>query len=188
MERRFRTSHQTIHHLYHLERFAAATGVDIARLQKAVEWGAGYGNQARIFRRLHGGRPTQVLMDLPIFSLLQWLYLSTVFGEDEVVLADSERATIHEGLVNIVPVGLSELVGSDADLFVSTWAISETARPAQDHVIEERGWFGARHLLLAHQRATSAFPEAERVGLIAAAQGARVERLRVMRGSQYAFR
>jgi hypothetical protein len=188
MERRFRTSHQTIHHLYHLARFTSATGVDIARLQKVVEWGAGYGNQARIFRRLHGGRPTQVLIDLPLFSLLQWLYLSTVFGEHEVVLADSETSELREGLVNIVPAGLSEIVGSNSDLFVSTWAISETARAAQDHVIKEHGWFGARHLLLAHQRATVSFPEAERVGQIAAAQGARVEPLRVMRGSRYVFR
>jgi hypothetical protein len=188
MERRFRTSHQTIHHLYHLERFVSATTVNVAQLDKVVEWGAGYGNQARVFRRLHGGRPTQILIDLPLFSLLQWLYLSTVFAHEEVLLADSECAAICEGCINIVPVGLSQLVAADTDLFISTWAISEAARPAQDHVIDERDWFGARHLLLAHQRTTRSFPEAERVGQLAAAQEARVEPLRVMRGSRYAFR
>jgi hypothetical protein len=188
MDRSFGTSHQNVHHLYHLKRFVEATGAEPARLGTVVEWGAGYGNQARIFRALHGGTPTQILIDLPLFSLLQWLYLTTVLGPDSVALLDSPERAIEPGRINVVPVGLADAVPRTADLFVSTWALSETARPAQDYVIEEAEWFGARHLLLAHQTADDTFPEAERIGRIAEAAGGRIEPLRVMRGSSYTFR
>jgi hypothetical protein len=183
-----RTSLQAVHHLYHLLRFEAATGVNTSALtDPMVEWGAGYGSFARIYRRHHGGRPTQVLLDLPVFSLLQWLFLSTVFGSDEVVLADRRDHAIVEGLINIVPVAWSDAVPGDTGLFVSTWALSETPAVAQD-VVLNRHWFGARHLLLAHQRASEQFPAAERIGHEAVAAGATSEPVDVLAGSAYVFR
>lgn len=50
--------------------------------------------------------------------------------------------------VNVVPIGLVPELDVDADLFISTWALNESAAPAQQHV-RDRRWFGADALLLA---------------------------------------
>lgn len=141
------TSANTVHHLYHLARFSAETGVDVAALGTVVEWGGGYGNLAKLFRRLHGGGPTYVVVDTPLFSCLQWLYLASVFGTDQVCLADAPGQPLRPGTINLVPVTLAASLAVAADLFVSTWALNESAPAAQDLVVG-RDWFGAAHLLL----------------------------------------
>jgi len=140
------TSSNTIHHVHHLARFTAATGCAPARIERVVEWGGGYGNFAKLFRRLHGGTPTYVIVDTPLFSCLQWLYLASVFGPDQVELIGAGRP-IAEGKLNLVPITAIEQLAPAADLFISTWALNESAPDAQRHVTE-RDWFGARHLLL----------------------------------------
>lgn len=187
MEGSYRTSHSVVHHLYHLLRFATATGADPAAFGRTVEWGAGYGGFARVHRRWHGGRPTQVLIDLPVFSLIQWLYLSTVFGPEAVSLVTSPEATIQPGKISIVPVGLAGAVTGTADLFVSTWALSESAAAAQDFVAGAE-WFGAKHLLLAYQEASPHYPTSSQIGALAEVDGASLEAVGVLRGNRYAFR
>lgn len=187
MDGRYRTSHSVVHHLYHLLRFATATGADPATLERTIEWGAGYGGLARVHRRWHGGRPTQVLIDLPMFCLIQWLYLSTVFGPEEVSLVTAPGTPVEPGKISIVPVGLAEEVSGPADLFVSTWALSECAPPA--HAFVAGGdWFGAKHLLLAYKEVSPHYPASSRIGLLAEADGASLEAVGVLRGSMYAFR
>jgi hypothetical protein len=182
------TSHQSVHQLYHLTRFADATGVRVAGLGGTLlEWGAGYGSLAKLVRRLHGGAPTQVLIDLPVLSLLQWLYLSTVLGPEQVTIIAGPGQAVQEGKVNIVPVGLADAVTGPASLFMSTWALSESGSGAQDYVFA-RDWFGAEHLLLGYQRSAPEFPHAGRVGERAADDGARVEPVGVLAASRYAFR
>lgn len=187
MDGRYRTSHSAAHYMYHLLRFAAATGSDPANFERTVEWGAGYGGFARLHRRWHGGRPTQVLIDLPIFSLIQWLYLSTVFGPEEVSLVTSPGVSIQRGKISIVPVGLADGVSGPADLFVSTWALSESAAPAHSLVASTK-WFEAEHLLLAYQETSHHYPDSSNVGVLAEADGAFLEAVGVLRGSHYAFR
>ncbi len=180
------TSHNTIHHLYHLERFAETTGCALNELTTVVEWGGGYGNLAKIFRRYHGGRPTYLIIDLPLLTCLQWLYLATIFGDDEVALILEPGAPIQPGKINILPVCLIDRVSISADLFVSTWALSESPPQAMDDVAG-RGWFGARRLLVAYQRNSNLHPHAERTGALAAAHGAVIEPIEFVPGSFYAF-
>jgi hypothetical protein len=187
MNKRYRTSSQAIHHLYHLARFTRSAKVELSSLDTVVEWGAGYGNLAKLYRRVHGSTPTQVLVDLPIFSAIQYLYLGTVFGADQVRLLTEPGQAIEPGKITMVPVGLADAVTTPADLFISTWAISESSAAAQRYVAE-RDWFGARRLLLAYQRSNSSFPDAERVGELAVADGATREPVEVLRGNAYAFR
>jgi putative sugar O-methyltransferase len=142
------TSSNTVHHLHHLLRFEEATGRRLSDAGTIVEWGAGYGNLAKLVRRLHGGAPTIVALDTPIFSALQWLYLSAVLGEEHVVLHAAPGQCVAGGRINVVPIGLVHELDVRADLFVSTWALNESTPSAQRHV-RERDWFGARSLLLA---------------------------------------
>jgi hypothetical protein len=142
------TSSNTVHHLHHLLRYEDATGRRVADAGTIVEWGAGYGNLARILAGRHGGAPTCVLVDTPLFSCLQWLYLASVLGEERVVLHERAPARPAPRRINVVPLGLAATLEVAADLFVSTWALNESTRAAQDLVVG-RGWFGARSLLLA---------------------------------------
>lgn len=141
------TSSNTVHHVHHLARFKAATGEEPSGIDRVVEWGGGYGNFAKLFRRLHGGAPTYVIVDIPLFTCVQWLYLSSIFGADQLRLISCEETPIAEGKINLVPIAAIEQVAPAADLFVSTWALNESTAAAQRYVTD-RDWFGAPHLLL----------------------------------------
>jgi hypothetical protein len=143
-----RTSSNTVHHLHHLLRYEEETGRRVADAGTVVEWGGGFGSLMRLLVRLHGGGPTCVVLDTPVFSALQWLYLSAVLGPDRVLLHSEGPVQPVPGHVNIVPIGLAAQLRVEADLFVSTWALNESTPAAQRHVIERR-WFGADALLLA---------------------------------------
>ncbi len=142
------TSANTIHHLHHLLRFEEATGRRVEDCDVFVQWGAGYGNLAKLIRRRHGREPTLVLLDTPVFSCVQSLYLASVFGEDAVVLHTVPGQRVEQGMVNVVPIGGLADLDVRADVFISTWALNESEPAAQDAVIA-RNWFGAPGLLLA---------------------------------------
>ena len=147
-DRGWDTSANTVHHLHHLLRYEEATGRRISDFDVFVEWGAGYGNLAKLIRRRHGGEPTLVLFDTPIFSCLQWLYLASVLGEEAVVLHAAAGQRVEPRKVNVVPIGLVRSLAVEAHLFISTWALNESEPAAQDEVVG-RSWFGASALLLA---------------------------------------
>jgi hypothetical protein len=141
------TSPNAVHHAHHLLRYEELTGRRLDASARVVEWGAGYGSLARVLLRLHRGEPTVVLIDLPVYSALQWLYLASVLGDERVVLHDGAAGGLAPGRVNVVPVGLVTTLDVRADLFISTWALNESARPAQQLVLD-RDWFGAQALLI----------------------------------------
>jgi hypothetical protein len=143
-----RTSPNTVHQLHHLLRYEEATGRRVRDAATVVEWGGGFGSLMRLLVRLHGGEPTCVVIDTPVFAALQWLYLSAVLGENRVVLHHRGPVRPEPGRVNVVPIGLVRDLEVDADLFISNWALNESMPAAQRDVVE-RNWFGAESLLLA---------------------------------------
>ncbi len=188
MNARLATSHNSIHHLYHVLRFLDGTGSDLEELQTVVEWGGGYGNLAKIFRRLNAAPVTYIIIDTPLISCLQWLYLASVVGSDEVNLVTNDRSPgILNSKINLVPLCFVDEVAVEADLFVSTWALSESSRFAQDYV-RDRSWFNAKHLLLAYQESSGKFPDAGRIGPVAQAVGAVTEEIDFLPNNRYAFR
>ncbi|MEW5809280.1 MAG: hypothetical protein AB1925_07490 [Actinomycetota bacterium] len=175
------TSSNTLHQLYHLLRYQDATGRSLREVGTVVEWGGGFGSLARLLLRCHGGAPTAVLIDTPVFSALQWLYLSATIGADRVVLHSQSPVDVVDGAVNIVPIGLVADMPIAADLFISMWALNESTPAAQQDVVQ-RKWFGADQLLLA-MHAGDPFAETAR------SHGARDELLGpFMPGQQYLIR
>ena len=138
----------TVHLLYHLARFEAASGVSPAEFDTVVEWGGGCGNLARLMWRIRGGRVTYVLVATRDQSARQWRYLSEALGSDRVKLVDRPGSGIGRDRVNLVAEDLISGVRLSCDLFVSARALDRAPQDAQDLVVERR-WFGARHLLLA---------------------------------------
>lgn len=182
------TSHNAIHHAYHLERYEAAVG-GLLEPEHVVEWGGGYGSLARLFLRRHTGNPTYTIVDTPLLSCLQWLYLSSVLGEDRVRLLSSREDSIEPGLVNLLPLGLLDQHAATlrSDLFISTWALSESG-PASVELVGRRAWFDASRLLLAFQGPSETHPGAALVRRLAADAGAVSLDIPFLAGSRYAFR
>ncbi|HTO25663.1 MAG TPA: hypothetical protein VMJ49_07155 [Gaiellaceae bacterium] len=182
LARPYPTAANRVHVLAHIERFAEATGVDPASVGSVVEWGGGYGALCRAWRLLGGA--TYTILDLSIASCLQWLFLASVLGEDAVVLHDAPAEPVP-GRVNLMPADPSAPVS--ADLFVSTWALSESPPELQD-AVAAGGFFGARHLLLAYRRDARDFPGSAHFDAVALHAGAQVEPVLGYRASTYAFR
>ena len=187
---RLSTSHNNIHHAYHLERYADACDRRVQSFARIVEWGAGYGNLAKLIRRSADPPPTYVCIDTPLFTALQWLYLASVLGEEAVRVADDPSDEIVPGRINLVPITALEGMDLNADLFISTWALSESSKVAQDLVVD-RGWFGCQAMLLAYQEKSGdpdfPLPEAGRVGALAEARGAVIQDMSFLPGHHYAF-
>jgi hypothetical protein len=93
-------------------------------------------------------QPTCVLIDTPVFSAVQWLYLSAVFGTDRVVLHSTAPVEPTRHKINVVPIGLVSSLRVTTDLFISHWALNESLPAAQRDVLA-RNWFGVQSLLLA---------------------------------------
>lgn len=181
-----RTSHNSIHHLYHLFRFEQFSKQRINNIGTIVEWGGGYGNMAKIIWR-HGNQPTYVMIDSPIMCCLQWLYLSVTLPKTPTHLITSSNDRIREHAINILPVGLSASYRLQSEVFLSTWAVSESGVAAQQDVAN-RKWFGARHLLIGFQESDQNFPDAGNIAALAIADGATIEDIPALAKSHYALR
>ena len=185
---RLGTSHNTIHHTYHLERYREATGRAPEQFRFVVEWGGGYGNLAKLVTRAGSPGRTYLVIDNPLLVALQWLYLACTLGESAVQIVSSSETEIAVGKVNLVPTAVAAaLKHIRADLFISTWALSESATAAHDFVSGVE-WFGASHLLLAYQDDSDHFPRATRVAALSANSGTSRESIAFLPGNYYAFR
>lgn len=181
------TSHNKIHHLFHLVRFMENVECDVDNIRMVVEWGGGYGNMANLFKRLKGVPSTYIIIDTPLFNAIQYVYLTSILGAGGVNLLQRLEDQIQENCINLMPLCFLERQNINADLFISTWALSESSSYSQDWV-RNHDWFHAKHLLLAYQDSSDEFPNAERVGKMAADGGAVIENIEFLPGNHYAFR
>lgn len=182
---RYRTSRNAVHHLAHLTEYSTRTGVALDDVATVVEWGGGYGSLARLFVRL-AKESTYVVVDIPIMSCLQWIYLASILGTERVNLLTTRDDAIRQRVVNLLPLSLLEHHQLHADLFISTWALSECDQSAQRYVVD-RDWFGAERLLLAYQQRNDQFAAADLVGALARESGATITEINQMPGNFYAF-
>jgi hypothetical protein len=135
------------HHLHHLMRFEQCTGRKIGGIGSVVEFGGGYGNMARIVQNF-GACCRYSIIDLLLFSCIQYVFLGTVAGNDHVAFDDGNLKDDAKFL-------LHPLFRADAqtdlrgELFISTWALSESTPAAYEWVVAH-DWFGSNSLLLAY--------------------------------------
>src|SRR3989344_6231133 len=182
----YQTSHHTIHILYNLEKFLEKTNCNLKQVKTIVEWGGGYGTLAKIIKKIKNDKFTYVIIDLPIVCVLQWLYLSTIFKSENINLITNPSGSILTGKINLLPVCLADTFEVKADLFISTWALSESSKYSQDFVLK-REWFSAKHLMLAYHGNAKGLPDSKRVGDLAKKTGAAIEEIEFIKGNYYAF-
>lgn len=184
---KYLTSSNSIHHLYHLVRYLEKTHCDLKKINAIIEWGGGYGNFAKIFWRFKKTNCTYVIIDLPVFSCLQFIYLSIVLGKDKINFIADPAEDIAEGKINILPISFLTQFKLKCDLFISTWAISESSAFAQNYAAEQ-GWFDSPHLILAFQSSNDKFPFAGRIVDLAGEKNIISEDISFLPGNKYIFR
>lgn len=180
------TSHTSVHHLYHFVKYLKFSKINFDKIDTVVEWGGGYGNLIRILKKIEEKKHTYIMIDTPLFCTLQWLYLSSIFGKDDVNLILSPKDKIKEKKINIVSIAFLDDLKIKADLFVSTWALSESSEYSQNFVLKSN-WFGAKHMLLAYQDNPAGLFNPSRVGKLAKEKGAIIEDIEFLSGNHYAF-
>jgi len=134
--------------LYYFARIAEriAPG-DLATI---VEFGGGYGCLCRVFLELLPRTPTYVIVDLPEMLALQYVFVQASSARHRAVPHFSAPVEIVPGAVNLVPVSLAGDLGLEPDLFVSTFALSETPLSLQKKVADG-GFFDSAALYLVGQ-------------------------------------
>jgi hypothetical protein len=188
LDKKYLTSHNNVHHLYHLTKYFNDSKVNKKSLKIVVEWGGGYGNLAKLYNKLINNNTTYIMFDAPLFSCVQWLYLSVTLGKNKVNLITSPKQAISKGKINIIPVVFRMYYEKiNADLFISTWALSESGKQNQDYVVK-LNWYNANHLLLAFMENDFSIKDSDRMGLLTKKVGAKVQSIPVQPGNYYAFK
>jgi hypothetical protein len=145
----FLTSSNRAHHGCHLAYFYKLSGNKIWSANTIVEWGGGYGNMARIIRRMNPNI-TYIIVDLPELLALQYVYLGSLEGADKINVVASDKDLILANKVNLVS---SELLLADrfeikCDAFISTWALTECPEYIQKYVTD-KFYFSAKDVYIA---------------------------------------
>lgn len=131
-----------------------------------MEVGGGYGNMAKIFKKMRADA-TYIIIDIPLFSYIQTVYLKSIFGSESVNMVHGTEPQLKKGKINLVPLDKKILLLIDknitnVDLFISTWALSESNEYMQN-CIRSIDYFKSKYLLMAYQRSSSSFGNAENI-------------------------
>ena len=87
--------------------------------------------------------------------------------------------------INILPLCFIDQFKLKADLFISTWALTERSRFSQEFVLKSN-WFDSKHILLGYNYKSSRFPYI----IIEAIENENkfiVEKIDFIPGNKYAF-
>lgn len=145
----YKTSTNRTHHATHLAFYKKMTGDYFWNTKSIIEFGGGYGNMARIIRKMNKNI-TYIIIDLPELLALQYVYLGSLEDESEINIVNIDNPDIKKGKINLVPSDLvykGEL-SVHAESFISTWALSECPEYLQNFVYS-KNFFDSKKMLLA---------------------------------------
>jgi len=107
----------TIHMLYHIQKFTDTTGVHLKSLNSVVEFGGGFGNMCKVIKN-QNNQIDYTIFDFEEFNLLQKYYLN------ENGITDTKFCNNIENLEN-----------KQYDLLVATWSLSEAPRSVRENFL-----------------------------------------------------
>lgn len=145
----FKTSANRAHHTLHLASYFQATKKYFWESSSIIEFGGGYGNMARLIRKMNPNL-TYIIVDLPELLALQYVYLGSLESEENLNIISSKSDSIKIGKINLISSNLiySNEISIHAESFISTWALSECPNFLQKFVIEN-DFFSASNILIA---------------------------------------
>jgi len=153
----YRCSVNTLGHLYYLARIRESLSAIVDGDHTVIEFGGGYGNFARLYT-LAIPATTYVLVDLPEFLSLQYLFLKANFSTQRAIKVHTDvPAKLERKAFNLVPIYLlsQSQVALGGDVFISHFALSETTHFIQQMLVEGR-FFNCRGVYLTGQYVHSA--------------------------------
>lgn len=118
-------------------------------IKNIVEFGSGYGNLAHIFKTIMP-QTTLFLIDLPEILAIQMLFLRLSMPDTPVYWHAQINQTYQENAIHLIPVHLIDQLTLNADLFISTFALSESTELIQELVIK-KNFFNASMLYITGQ-------------------------------------
>lgn len=137
----FNCSTNTLGHLYYAGIVLEQAQMHDINLDTIIEIGSGYGNLARIFKSLLPNT-TLILIDLPEFLFLQHLFLDLTLPNAEIIVHSEIPKSFKKSAIHLVPYCFLEQIYVEADLFISTFGLSETTHKMQS-IIAEKQFFNA---------------------------------------------
>lgn len=141
-------SSNSVQMLYHLLYWEHKTGRRIEGLREIFEWGGGYGAMARLILKMNP-KIKYRMVDTPTFVDLQVFYLKNVI---DPLKLDVTVETVDQAILD-----------GPVDLFISTWALSESGESSMRHAAQSEAISRAKHVLLAYQRSDENFEIADKV-------------------------
>jgi len=187
------STNNSIHHLYHLSRYIKTTEKEVEDFNSVIEWGGGFGNFAKLMIKANPEIKRYDIIDIPEFSCLQHIYLSAVFGEENVNLITDDNLALADNKINLIPNSfLADVELGSYDSFVSTWALSESDKEAQQ-LCEDKGLLDLDNILVSFHQCGDHIPfmeESTRLKeLLEKKENVKIEDVKVIPGvNYYAFR
>ncbi len=112
------------------------------KINTIVEFGGGYGSLAAL-AKLTMPSITYVIIDLPEVCAIQSLYLKKIMPEVVKVHYEVPRS-FEQGFIHLIPAYLlSQISLDEVDLFISTFAITESTLFAQQCIAQQVNFFNA---------------------------------------------
>lgn len=102
-----------------------------------VEIGGGYGCLARVTKMIKPNT-TYIILDLPEYIAIQSLYLRSTLIDNTVNVHKKTPNYFKPGQIHLVPVFLINDININADIFISTAALSETPEAVQKIVVDKK--------------------------------------------------
>ncbi len=121
----------------------------VTLLQTIVELGGGYGCLARVINQVLP-LTTYIGLDLPEYLAIQSYYLRSTIAGVQVKVHEKLPEQFEKGVIHLVPIYFIDQLALNADIFISTAALSETSEVVQKKVLQKR-FFNAKSTYLTGQ-------------------------------------
>lgn len=131
----FNCSANTLGHLFYA--FKVLEQCHGRTISTIVEFGAGYGNLARCFKTMLP-QTTIILIDLPELLALQYFFLTSCVENTDVIMHVQPPLEFKQGAIHLVPVYYLKNLTFKADVFISSFALTEAPEIVQQIVIDNR--------------------------------------------------
>lgn len=113
-----------------------------------LEWGGGLGMMCNIIMKKYKNIQTYVIIDIPIMIYIQRCYFA--LKKIPIYIVKDNRTDIKPG-INLVSLSFIKKLKFNPDMFLSTWAISESGKKSLQYAYKHR-FFNCEYLLIAHNR------------------------------------
>ncbi|MDR3646002.1 MAG: putative sugar O-methyltransferase [Candidatus Babeliales bacterium] len=143
---KFNLSVNTLGHLFYATKVLENVKTDPKRI---IEFGGGYGNLAHVFKQIYP-QSSILIFDIPASIALQYLFLKYTNHNAKIIILDEPVSDLQAGTIYLVPINLLEEFNIKADVFISTFAITESSQYIQNLAVKKK-FFDANLIYIAGQ-------------------------------------